>query len=255
MIQKKHTWGFLVVLAGLLFGAPAFAATTGFIEETIQIEKININEGDEVELVVGFSNNESGTLTGKVNFYNKDELLGSRELTLEGGQTGEYILNWTAVLGDHSFVARAENLKLEGSSVTILGPATEPKEITIGFKNSDVAERLREQGGFGAIVAGVLDEVREFFVPIIESLDEWRISRIEPLETTKTRIDNEKETEEGKMRPLFVIHSLALAGLLFITTHKWVFFTLVVLLFVWGLVRIVRLFKRIIRKDYSDEPR
>lgn len=242
-----------VFIAGISFPKDIFAGTTGFLGEMIEISDTSIVEGEEVELTIGFLNEEEKQLTGKINFYNSDELLGTRELNLAPGQEGEFVLTWKAVLGEHSFIARAENLKLEGSTVTILGTATEPKEVLIGFKNSSIAENLRERGGFGAIVAGVIDEVGQFFGPIIDSLDTWRLSKISPLEITQERIDTEKEGEDGKMKPLFVLHSLALSLLLFIVKSKTVFFIVFSILVLWAIVRIFKLLRRIMRKDYSEQ--
>ncbi len=244
----------LFVISFLFVGSSALAGNTGFVDGQVTLTPSSITEGEEVEISVSFINQEEKTLTGKISFYDGNILLGSRELSLDSGQTGEFIITWTASLGEHSFVAKAENLKLSGSSVAILGPDTEPKEILIGFKNSSVAERLRDQGKFGAIVAGVFDEAQQFFIPIIQSIDEWRISKIEPLEITKQRIDAEKETiEEGKVKPILVVHSIVLFILIFIVSKKVVFFSAFCFVLLFILVRIFRLFKRIIRKDYSQE--
>lgn len=230
-----------------------FAATTGFSTSEVQFSSSSIIQDKEIEISIGFINYEDKKLTGKINFYNKDILLGSRDLELDSKQSGEYSIVWKASLGEHSFIARAENLKISGSNVTILGPSTEPKDLLVGFKSSSVAEKLRERGGFSSVVAGIIDETKSFFTPIIQSLDEWRDSKINPLIVTKERVDSEKEAiEEGKIKPLLVVHSIVLFILIFIVTYKVVFFGLVILLLIWVLVRFVRLFKRIIRKDYSE---
>lgn len=254
MFLKKLSIISGLILISLFSGAYfAFANTTGFTTDMVEISSTSIVEGEEVELLVRFANHEDKTLSGKINFYDGDLLLGSRELNLEGGQSGEYIITWKASLGEHSFVAKAENLKLAGTNVTILGQSTQAKEIMIGFKNSGVAEKLRNQGGFGAIVAGVMNEVREFFVPIVQSLDNWRDSKIAPLEETKERITNQKQEASEKIRPILVVHGIVVSILLFIVTKKAVFFSLVVILLIWILSRLVRLFRRIVQKDYRDE--
>lgn len=245
---------YLLLISILFTGKIALAAVTGFVTPQVELSTSSVVEGEEIEISVSFANQEDARLTGKISFYDGEILLGSRELTLDSGQSGEYIMTWKAVLGEHSFVAKAENLKLSGSTVSILGPSTEPKEVMIGFKNSNVAEKLRAQGGFGAVVAGVLDEVQQFFVPIVQSIDRWRDSKIEPVSTIKDRVDGEKETmEEGKLKPILVVHSIILTIILFIITTKPIFFGLVVFFLVWIFVRIVRLFKRIVRKDYSEK--
>lgn len=245
---------YLLIFSILFTGKIALAAVTGFTTPQVELSTTSVIEGEEVEISVSFTNQEDARLTGKISFYDGDILLGSRELTLDSGQSGEYIMTWKATLGEHSFVAKAESLKLAGSTVAVLGPSTEPKEIMIGFKNSGIAEKLREQGGFGTVVAGVLDEVQQFFVPIIQSLDTWRDSKIEPVSNIQDRVDAEKETiEEGKIKPILVVHSIILTIILFVITTKPVFFGLVVFLIFWIFVRIVRLFRRITRKDYSEK--
>jgi|GEM_PF-1499686 len=241
------------LLAFSIFPHNLFAATTGFTSEMVEISNPSISEGDEVELRVNFTNEEKARLTGKINFYNDVELLGTRELNLDSGQSGEFTVVWKAVLGTHKFIVYAENLKLAGSQVTILGPSTEPKEVIIGFKNSNIAERLREKGKLGSIVAGVLDEGKQFFTPIINTMDSWRISKIEPLQTTQTRINSDKENSEGKIKPILVVHSIVLSILLFIIKSKTVFFVLVSIVSFWLFVRIIKLLRRIFRKKYSEE--
>ena len=254
MFIKNISLRYVFVAAFLFLGASfAYANTTGFTTETVEIQKSSIVEGDEVELLVRFANFEEKTLTGKISFYDADVLLGSRELNLEGGQSGEYIITWQATLGEHSFIAKAESLKLEGSNVAILGPSTTPKEFMIGFKSSSVAENLRQRGGFAAVVAGVMDETQEFFATIIKNLDVWRMSKIQPLQETQERIAGEKEETTEKMRAIIVVHGIIVAILIFIVTKKIVFFALVAILLFWLLSKIVQIFKRIIRKDYSQE--
>lgn len=254
MFTKKILLTFSVLATSLFSDASlVYANTTGFTTETVEIQKNSIVEGDEVELLVRFANFEDKTLTGKISFYNADVLLGSRELNLEGGQSGEYVITWQAILGEHSFVAKAENLKLEGSNVAILGPSTIPKEFMIGFKSSNIAENLRQKGGFGAIVAGVIDETQEFFTTITNNLDIWRESKIQPLQETQERINQQKEDTTDKMKAIIVVHGIIVTMLLFIVTKKIVFFALVLVLLFWILSKLIQLFKRIIRKNYSQE--
>lgn len=232
----------------------AFAGVSGFTSEFVELNPSSIVEGEQIEISVEFLNNEEKTLTGKINFYNKNELLGSRELNLAAGQSGEFIIEWEASLGSHEFTARAENLKLSGSSVSILGPSTEKKNITVGFKNSNIATQLREKGGFGTVLAGVWEASVNFFTPMIQTLDTWRISQIEPLETNQSRIQKDKENlKEEKVKPLLVLHSVAIFVALLVVKTKIVFFVFVVAIIVFVLIRIIKLLRRLFRKDYSEE--
>jgi hypothetical protein len=111
----------LCVLGGLMSPSFVFSASTGFVQDTVSISDPTVLEGEQTQLQISFANHEDDNLQGKITFYNNDELLGSRDLDLASGETGNYSLDWEASFGEHSFIARAESLRLDGNSVTILG--------------------------------------------------------------------------------------------------------------------------------------
>lgn len=250
--MTKHFFGFLATVLFILPGV-AGAASSGFSSENITLEPKHPSEGESVEVSVSFVNYESASLSGLLVFYNNEEKLGSREMSLEAGEEASYSITWSAALGTHSFTARAENLKLSGSNVRILTPSTEPLQISIGFKDSEVADRLREKGGAGVIAAGVWQEVENFVVPLYESVDLWRFERIAPLEATKIRIQGDKEQAEGKIKPILVMHSAILVVWLFIIKTKIVFWVISAFISIWLFVKIAKRIRRLFRKKYTEE--
>lgn len=230
-----------------------FAISTGFVQDMVTITDTSVTEGEITQLTVDFTNREEKKLTGKIRFYNRDELLGSRDFDLESMETETFTIDWEASFGQHGFIAKAENLKLEGATVSILGPATDSREIVIGFKNSSVAESLRERGGFSSIVAGVIDELYDFVRPLAQMLETWRVGNIIPLEDSQRRINFDKEQAEGKIKPILVLHGLFLTIAIFVMSHQIVLFSLVVSVFVLLLRRLFFFVRRLFRKKYGDE--
>jgi len=235
-----------------VFPTVAFAASTGFVQDMVAIVDTSVTEGEITQLTIDFINQEEGELTGKIQFYNRNELLGSRDLKLASMETQTFSIDWEASFGQHSFVAKAENLKLSGTSVTILGHSSESREIVIGFKNSSVAESLRDKGGFSAIVAGVIDELYDFVRPFAQTLNTWRIGTINPLEDTQRRIDFDKNEAEGKIKPILVVHGLLLSLVLFVVSHQIVFFSIVSILLILVVKKLFSLIRRIFRRNYDD---
>jgi hypothetical protein len=230
-----------------------FSASTGFVQDTVSISDPTVLEGEQTQLQISFANHEDDNLQGKITFYNNDELLGSRDLDLASGETGNYSLDWEASFGEHSFIARAESLRLDGNSVTILGLSTTPREIVIGFNNSDVAQNLRAKGGASAIAAGVIDELYNFVRPLAQRMDAWRLGQIPSIEKTQQRIKNDKELAEGRIKPILTVHNLILSLALLIVSNQTVFFACAATIIVFVIVRIFKLLRRLMRRGYDEE--
>lgn len=253
-MQKAFVYiAIMLGIGGFISPSFAWAASTGFTQEMVSIEDTTVLEGEITQLSIGFLNEEDSTLTGRVSFYDDDELLGSRDLSLDSKEAETFTIDWEASFGQHSFVAKAENLKLSGSSVTILGPTTTPREIVIGFKNSSVAQNLRDKGGFSAVVAGVVDELYNVVRPFAQRLDVWRRGQVPNLENTQRRIDRDKEEAEGKIKPILIMHGLILSLCIFILSHQIIFFTIVSVVIVLVVRKLFMLIRRIFRKRYDEE--
>lgn len=231
-----------------------FAMSSGFADSQITLSNKRPQEGESVELSVVFNNYESEILRGDISFYDGSELLGSRVFEIEAGNSETISLSWTASLGDHSFVAKAEKLRLGNSNVKILTPATEPLAVSVGFKNSQISASLGESGSFMGIVSGLWIEAKNFVVPIVNSIDMWRFERVSPWETTKLRVQSDKDSaQEGKIRAILTMHILGLSILLGIFKSKIIFFVLFGIVSVWILIKIIKKIKGIFRKKYTED--
>lgn len=246
---------FVILFAGIgVPNIPVSAAGSGFSDTVVQISDRRPMEGVEVTLSVGFINGESEKLSGSIALYNGDELLGSRPLNVAPGETEIVSLPWLVSLGEHSIVARAENLRIGNSNVRVLTSSTDPLLVSVGFKKSQVAASISESGSFQGIVAGVWMEAKNTVVPVLESINVWRFEQISPWENTRERLRSDKEnSQEDRIQAILTMHILGISVLIFIFSHPAVFFALAGILAIIVLVTLIKKMRRLFRKKYTGD--
>lgn len=99
--------------------------TTGFIPGQIWYSKDPFVEGDTVKVYTALWNNGTSSLSAKVEFYDKNVILGSRDVTVPSLQVQEVYVSWKVTSGDHLISA-----KIISPSVTVSG-----KKQTISVDN------------------------------------------------------------------------------------------------------------------------
>lgn len=108
-IKGEH-FLYLIFLFSYLFATPQVFAlestTTGFIPGQIWYSKDPLVEGDTVNVYTAIWNNNSTSLSSKVEFYDKNVLLGSREVVVPAMKLQEVSVSWKVTSGDHSISAK-----------------------------------------------------------------------------------------------------------------------------------------------------
>ena len=90
--------------------------TTGFIPGQIWYSKDNIAEGDTVKIYTAIWNNSTSPLSAKVEFYDQNVILGTRDVVVPSQQLIDASVTWKVTSGDHSISA-----KIISPSVTVSG--------------------------------------------------------------------------------------------------------------------------------------
>jgi hypothetical protein len=80
--------------------------TTGFIPGQIWYSKDNITEGDSIKIYTAIWNNNTSTLSAKVEFYDQNVILGARDVTIPPQQLMDVSVSWKVTAGDHSISAK-----------------------------------------------------------------------------------------------------------------------------------------------------
>lgn len=116
--MKKYFLFSLIILSTFLT-LPVNAEVpinSGFISGQIWYSKSTLVEGETVNIHTAVWNGEKDLLSAKVEFYDKNVILGSRDVVLASLELKDVYISWKITSGDHTISA-----KIISSTVTILG--------------------------------------------------------------------------------------------------------------------------------------
>jgi hypothetical protein len=116
--MKKYFLYLLIIVYAIL-STPVFAETqvnSGFIPGQIWYSKTELSEGDTVNIHTAVWNGERDVLSVKVEFYDKNVILGSRDVVLTSLELKDVFVPWKITAGDHVISA-----KIISSSSTVSG--------------------------------------------------------------------------------------------------------------------------------------
>lgn len=106
--MKKYYISFILislVFIPFLF-LEAAVTTTGFVPGQIWYSKDPFVEGDTVKIYTALWNNEILPLSLKVEFYDKNIVLGTRSVIVPGLSLADVYVSWKVTSGDHSISAK-----------------------------------------------------------------------------------------------------------------------------------------------------
>lgn len=110
-----------LIALSIFFVSPLFVlaevnATSGFVSGQIWYSKGELIEGETVNIYTAVWNGEKNPISVKVEFYDKNVVLGSRNITLKSSQLRDVSIPWKMTAGDHIISA-----KITSSSQTVSG--------------------------------------------------------------------------------------------------------------------------------------
>jgi len=80
--------------------------TTGFIPGSIWYSKDPLVEGDTVKVYTALWNNSETSLSAKIEFYDKNVILGTRDIVVPASSLKEVYISWKVTSGDHLISAK-----------------------------------------------------------------------------------------------------------------------------------------------------
>jgi len=110
---------YLFIILSFFVVIPVYAETTtnsGFIPGQIWYSKASLVEGDTVNIHTAVWNGEKESFSFKVEFYDKNVILGSREVIVNSLELNDVYVPWKITSGDHVISA-----KIVSSQVSISG--------------------------------------------------------------------------------------------------------------------------------------
>jgi hypothetical protein len=106
--MKKYFLYFSIIISTIL-ALPVYAevvVNSGFIPSQIWYSKTTLVEGDTVNIHTAVWNGEKDFLSIKVEFYDKNVILGSRDVTLSSLELKDVYVPWKVTAGDHIISAK-----------------------------------------------------------------------------------------------------------------------------------------------------
>lgn len=145
----------IIYVLGFACFASAATSTTGFIPGQIWYSKDPFIEGDTVKIYTALWNNGTTPLSAKVEFYDKNVILGTRDITVPASKLQEVYVSWKVTAGDHLISA-----KIISPSVTLSG-----KKETVSLSNNMTEVDKR----FVPVVVNTMDGTPASSADIIKS--------------------------------------------------------------------------------------
>ncbi|HAQ02743.1 TPA: hypothetical protein DEP30_03150 [Candidatus Nomurabacteria bacterium] len=133
-MRKYFVFFILIYLAIIPLHYSFGATTTGFIPGQIWYSKDSFIEGDTVSIHTAIWNNGPSSLSAKVEFYDKNVILGSRDIVVPANSLKDVSVSWKVTSGDHSISAR-----IASSSITTSG---KKENITISNSTTETDKRF-----------------------------------------------------------------------------------------------------------------
>ncbi len=148
--MKKY-FLFLLIISSAILAFPVCATTlvnSGFIPGQIWYSKATLVEGDTVNIHTAIWNGEKNSLSAKVEFYDKNVILGSRDVVLAPSELKDISVAWKITAGDHVISAKIISSLATVSGVKekiVLDRTTTSDDrqfVSVNVKNNPVVEKF-----------------------------------------------------------------------------------------------------------------
>ena len=189
---------FFLLPFGSIFAETIPDSTTGFVSGNIWYSQAKLTERDDVKIYTGFWNGETNPVTIKVDFFDKDTILGSREVTVPALSLRDVSIPWNVTSGDHQI--RAVILKatssINGTNKEIILVKNEVETSAIFIpKKIDANVGVAQLEKIGEKVVDVLP--KSVAVPITDSVKSVDLFREKTASTLETKVaETKKEIKE-----------------------------------------------------------
>ena len=264
--MKKY-FLFIIIILSFLFSFRVFAQTTinsGFIPGQIWYSNESLIEGETVNIYTAIWNGEKDTISVKIEFYDKNVILGTREISILSGELKEVYIPWKITAGDHVISA-----KTISSTAVILGKkenvilnrtttVNDKQFVPVLIKNAE-GEKISEtdvlknqidkaSNGIGNIIPdnistpitsglGIIDNLRTNTLAQVNTIvntTKKEIGKVLGVSITDKKIPNKIEnvssTQDAIKKPIIYIKLFLFSILAFIFGSRIVFYSLIAII-------------------------
>jgi len=261
--MKKYFISLFVFLS-IVFAIPVYAevsAGSGFIPGQIWYSEESLIEGNTVNIHTAVWNGEKSSLSAKVEFYDKNVILGSRDIVLSALELKDVYIPWKITAGDHSISAKIISSKAiisgkeEAVSLRHSSTSSNKQSVAVVIKNEkgekvDTTEPLNnfiEKAGTGiseivpdnvstSVSSGftVVDNFREETSVKVDSTKDKTKEEINQIKADEAKGflsgEEKNKNEDVVKKPITYIKLFLFTALSFIFGNKIVFYGLLILI-------------------------
>lgn len=224
MVQSNYMKKFFIIFIFIYFVFSVHAeavelGTTGFISGSIWYSKDTLVEGDTVKVYTALWNNSTSPLSAKVEFYDKNVILGTRDIVVPSLKLEETYISWKVTAGDHSISAKIispsitsggkKQVVMIDNSTSSVSKTYVPVVInTIEGKPATSSDILKNQiDKATSSLDGILPEsISEPVTENVGVVDSFRVDTLKKISETKAETKNEidaiKKAEEKASIPV-----------------------------------------------------
>jgi hypothetical protein len=258
--MKKYFFSLIIILS-FLFSLPVSAeiiSNSGFIPGQMWYSENELVEGETINIYTALWNGTKNPISVKVEFYDKNVILGTREVTVASLQLKDVYIPWKITSGDHTISAKiiSSSSIISGKKETVVldrnETSNDKKFVSVLIKNASdepvsSADALKSQVDKATseinniIPENVSDSVSNSFSVVDEFRNKNYIKAEEVKQETKKEIEtfkNKEKTEkqalypkvgveEATQKPIAYIKLFLFSILTFILGNKIVFYGII----------------------------
>jgi len=250
--MKKYI-AYLFIFISFILGQQVYAESSdvsGFIPGQIWYSEDELTEGDTVDIHTAVWNGEDYSIKVKVEFYDNDTVLGTRNVALSSNELKDVSISWKVTAGDHVILAKITSSSFGSNSESLI-----LKRTTTSKSRESIDSTITDENGEATSISDTLSTQVKEIIPgkIISSttegfnnLENIRSENSEKIDTAKEEAQEELNTikssdtaEESSFNKFLAnIKVFALSALSFIFNNKVVFYG-VLLLLAFGVIRFI----------------
>jgi hypothetical protein len=237
----------LFLVFGIAFPISVFAIekNTGFVANKIWTNDTEYVNNAEVFFYTIVFNGEESDLDLAIDFYNKDEVLVTKEITVGPEESEVVSFGLTLKVGKYEVYGQIKTAQINGQEVGLVLDETQKQKIEIELSLEDIVANAADDV---ADELNITDQVKEEAQGVFSATENLRENLVEKIEESIEKLDEEteeySEKNDGEVKGAFKVKSIALKIAKFVSDHAVIFYVLAVFLILQILKKIFRLIRR-----------
>ncbi len=257
---------FILLLAPFSFIYSASTSNSGFIPGQIWYSNSNLVVGETVNIYTAVWNGNNETISAKVEFYDKNVVLGSRDVTVSPNELKEVSVSWKITAGDHlisaKIISSTQTVSGKKENITLSNSTTSSdKKFVSVNKNNNSGSNTNNDTSDNKIDDFLPEQADSFISDNLSGVEKFRIEMLDKTTILKNKTKNDiavmesqvktvaeslnekKNLEDAVKQPIAHIKLILLSIIVFTLATKIVFYGLLVIIILYILRAIYRKIK------------